>query len=115
MTIGFIEEWDIGQEKFTGLSAFFRCSGPLLADARMQDLLERALLFAVGEDYRPKCGAIQIPAGRKNLSAELLAQPDAHLRILVDPEFVAGKLSTSFMERFLARPNPASGRLAEAV
>jgi hypothetical protein len=24
-------------------------------------------------------------------------------------------LSTSFMERFLARPNPAGGRLAEAV
>jgi acetyl-CoA carboxylase biotin carboxylase subunit len=39
-----------------------------------------------------------------------------HLRILADPEFVAGKLSTSFMERFLARPNPAAGgRLAEAV
>src|SRR5437016_2644899 len=36
-----------------------------------------------------------------------------HLRILDDPEFVAGKLSTSFMERFLARPR--SGRLAEAV
>jgi acetyl-CoA carboxylase biotin carboxylase subunit len=38
-----------------------------------------------------------------------------HLRILADPEFVAGKLSTSFMERFLARPNQAGGRLAEAV
>ena len=38
-----------------------------------------------------------------------------HLRILADPEFVAGKLSTSFMERFLARPNAAGGRLAEAV
>jgi acetyl-CoA carboxylase biotin carboxylase subunit len=37
-----------------------------------------------------------------------------HLRILADPDFVAGKLSTSFMERFLARPQ-ASGRLAEAV
>jgi acetyl-CoA carboxylase biotin carboxylase subunit len=36
-----------------------------------------------------------------------------HLRILVDPDFVAGKLSTSFMERFLARPS--TGRLAEAV
>jgi acetyl-CoA carboxylase biotin carboxylase subunit len=36
-----------------------------------------------------------------------------HLSILSDPEFVAGKLSTSFMERFLARPR--SGRLAEAV
>ena len=38
-----------------------------------------------------------------------------HLKILVDPEFVAGKLSTSFMDRFLARPNAAGGRLAEAV
>ena len=36
-----------------------------------------------------------------------------HLRILSDAEFAAGKLSTSFMERFLARPR--SGRLAEAV
>jgi acetyl-CoA carboxylase biotin carboxylase subunit len=37
-----------------------------------------------------------------------------HLRILSDPDFIAGKLSTSFMERFLARPRPG-GRLAEAV
>jgi acetyl-CoA carboxylase biotin carboxylase subunit len=36
-----------------------------------------------------------------------------HLRILNDSEFVAGKLSTSFMDRFLAR-RPGS-RLAEAV
>jgi acetyl-CoA carboxylase biotin carboxylase subunit len=36
-----------------------------------------------------------------------------HLRILSDPDFIAGKLSTSYMERFLSRPNP--GRLAEAV
>jgi acetyl-CoA carboxylase biotin carboxylase subunit len=37
-----------------------------------------------------------------------------HLKILSDPDFVAGKLSTSFMERFLKR-REASGRLAEAV
>jgi acetyl-CoA carboxylase, biotin carboxylase subunit len=36
-----------------------------------------------------------------------------HLRILNDPEFVAGTVSTSFMDRFLSRPRP--GRLAEAV
>jgi len=35
------------------------------------------------------------------------------LRILADPDFVAGKLSTSFMERLLSRPT--QGRLAEAV
>jgi acetyl-CoA carboxylase biotin carboxylase subunit len=36
-----------------------------------------------------------------------------HLRILNDRDFVAGTVSTSFMERFLARPR--AGRLAEAV
>ena len=36
-----------------------------------------------------------------------------HLKILNDPDFVAGKLSTSFMDRFFTRPS--SGRLAEAV
>ena len=36
-----------------------------------------------------------------------------HLRILADADFIAGKLSTSFMERLLSRPTP--GRLAEAV
>src|SRR2546422_568702 len=38
-----------------------------------------------------------------------------HLRILSNPEFVAGKLNTSFMDRFLAKPNTGGGRLAEAV
>jgi acetyl-CoA carboxylase, biotin carboxylase subunit len=37
-----------------------------------------------------------------------------HLRIMNDPDFVAGKLSTGFMDRFQPRPN-AGGRLAEAV
>jgi acetyl-CoA carboxylase biotin carboxylase subunit len=37
-----------------------------------------------------------------------------HLRIVNDPDFIAGKLSTSFMERFLSRPG-TGGRLAEAV
>src|SRR6188474_1726613 len=36
-----------------------------------------------------------------------------HLKIIADPDFIAGKLSTSFMERFAARPG--SGSLAEAV
>ncbi len=36
-----------------------------------------------------------------------------HLKILNDPDFIAGRMSTSFMERFsVARP---AGRLAEAV
>src|SRR3954465_9369340 len=36
-----------------------------------------------------------------------------HLKILADKDFIAGKLSTHFMERFAARPG--SGRFAEAV
>ncbi len=36
-----------------------------------------------------------------------------HLKILAEPDFVAGRLSTSFMERFVKRPT--QGRLAEAV
>ena len=38
-----------------------------------------------------------------------------HLKILADPDFVAGKLGTAFMERFLVEKKPANGRLAEAV
>jgi acetyl-CoA carboxylase biotin carboxylase subunit len=38
-----------------------------------------------------------------------------HLRILSDADFVAGRLSTSFMERFLNEKKGDSGRLAEAV
>jgi acetyl-CoA carboxylase biotin carboxylase subunit len=35
-----------------------------------------------------------------------------HLKVLSDPDFVAGRMSTSFMERYAARP---SGRLAETA
>jgi acetyl-CoA carboxylase biotin carboxylase subunit len=35
-----------------------------------------------------------------------------HLKILDDPDFNAGKLSTSFMDRFAAKPR--RGNLAEA-
>jgi acetyl-CoA carboxylase, biotin carboxylase subunit len=37
------------------------------------------------------------------------------LKILAEPDFVAGRLGTSFMERFLVEKKPSSGRLAEAV
>jgi acetyl-CoA carboxylase biotin carboxylase subunit len=38
-----------------------------------------------------------------------------HLRILADPDFLAGRLSTKFMERFAAEPEKTSKNLAEAV
>jgi len=39
-----------------------------------------------------------------------------HLKILADPDFVAGRLSTSFMERFMTEKKaPATGKLAESA
>jgi acetyl-CoA carboxylase biotin carboxylase subunit len=38
-----------------------------------------------------------------------------HLRILADPDFVAARLSTSFMERYAVEKKGGDGRLAEAV
>jgi acetyl-CoA carboxylase biotin carboxylase subunit len=38
-----------------------------------------------------------------------------HLRILADPDFVAGRLSTAFMERYVVEKRGGDGRLAEAV
>ena len=37
-----------------------------------------------------------------------------HLRILAEPDFIAGRLSTSFMDRFMVS-RPAGGRLAETA
>jgi acetyl-CoA carboxylase biotin carboxylase subunit len=37
-----------------------------------------------------------------------------HLKILADPDFVAGKLNTSFMERF-AKKKESKGSLAESA
>jgi acetyl-CoA carboxylase biotin carboxylase subunit len=38
-----------------------------------------------------------------------------HLKILQDPDFIAGRLSTSFMERFMKEKPKASGSLAETA
>jgi acetyl-CoA carboxylase biotin carboxylase subunit len=38
-----------------------------------------------------------------------------HLKILAEPDFQAGRLSTSFMERFQAPGGGKGGRLREAV
>jgi len=38
-----------------------------------------------------------------------------HLKVLADPDFVAGRLGTGFMDRYLTEKKPAGGRLAEAV
>jgi len=37
-----------------------------------------------------------------------------HLKILAEPDFTAGKLSTAFMDRFAVTAKTGSGSLAEA-
>jgi acetyl-CoA carboxylase biotin carboxylase subunit len=37
-----------------------------------------------------------------------------HLKIIAEPDFVAGKLNTGFMDRFAVAP-PATGKLAETA
>jgi acetyl-CoA carboxylase biotin carboxylase subunit len=38
-----------------------------------------------------------------------------HLKILAEPDFVAGRLSTAFMERFLVEKKADAGKLAETA
>jgi acetyl-CoA carboxylase biotin carboxylase subunit len=38
-----------------------------------------------------------------------------HLKILAEPDFVAGRLSTSFMERYMVEKKPSTGSLAETA
>jgi acetyl-CoA carboxylase, biotin carboxylase subunit len=38
-----------------------------------------------------------------------------HLKILAEPDFVAGRLSTSFMERYIVEKKPSSSSLAETA
>jgi len=38
-----------------------------------------------------------------------------HLKILAEPDFVAGKLHTHFMERFMPKPKDKGGSLAETA
>jgi hypothetical protein len=56
---------------------------PLAADARMQDLLQRAFLSRVGEDYGPDRPPIQASGYRINRGAELLLDESPHLRVAV--------------------------------
>ena len=38
-----------------------------------------------------------------------------HLKILADKDFIAGRLSTSFMDRYIVEKKPAAGKLAETA
>jgi acetyl-CoA carboxylase biotin carboxylase subunit len=38
-----------------------------------------------------------------------------HLKIINDPDFIAGRLGTGFMDRYMPEKKTGDGRLAEAV
>jgi acetyl-CoA carboxylase biotin carboxylase subunit len=38
-----------------------------------------------------------------------------HLKILAEPDFVAGRLSTGFMDRYIVEKKPSSSSLAETA
>ena len=59
-----------------------------------------------------------VPVARmvaKRPNQAVAGQAPLHLRILNDPDFIAGRLHTGFMERYLTEKKTSGGRLAEAV
>src|SRR5205823_3398797 len=82
-TAGFIEKWYVSKKKFGGVAMALGFETPLTADARMQDLLQRAFFSRVGEHYRANSLPIQVPAMGINIGAKLLLDKSPHLRIAV--------------------------------
>src|SRR5205085_7487495 len=68
---GFIEKWNVCEEKFGSLAVLFRFNAPLLTNPRMENLFEPAPLGGVLEHYRPNRLAIQVAAAQKNPEPEL--------------------------------------------
>src|SRR3954465_6567487 len=82
-TAGFIEKWDISKKKFRGVAMALGFETPLTTDARMQDLLQRAFLARVGEDYGANPLPVQVSASGINTDAKLLLDQAPHLRIAI--------------------------------
>ena len=80
-TTGFIEKRNVSKEKIGGVAMAFGFEAPLTADARMQDLLQRAFLFRVGEDYRAKLPPVQVAACRLNPRPKVTRNESPYLRI----------------------------------
>src|SRR5947207_3495613 len=76
---GFIEKWYVSKKKLGGVAMAFGFEAPLTADARMQDLLQRAFLLRVGEYYGANCLPVQVSAGQINRRAKFLRDESPHL------------------------------------
>jgi len=115
-TAGFIKKWNVSKEKIGGVSAALGFEAPLTTDARMQDLLQRAFLFRVGEDYRANLRPVQVAVLRIDRGPEFPCDQGPHLRIV--PRQVARGLvrikergrgndfAQTFAEGRLSRGNP---------
>ncbi len=82
-TAGFIEKRYVSKKKPGGVATAFRFEAPLTADARMQDLLQRAFLFRVGEDYGADRLPVQVPARGISRGAEFRLDQAPDLRIAI--------------------------------
>jgi hypothetical protein len=82
-TACFVKKRYVCKKKLGGVSPAFGFGSPLTPDARMQNLLKRAFLFRVGENYGAKLGAIQVSAGGINLGPEALANRGSRFGITV--------------------------------
>ena len=80
---GFIKKRNVSQKKIAGFSGYCRRIAPLLADARMQNLLKRRFFFRVGKHYGAKRRPIQVSALRKNRGAKAFTQQLLHFRIVI--------------------------------
>src|SRR5450432_496822 len=59
----------------------FGFEAPLTANARMQDLLQRAFLFRVGKDYGAKLPPVQVAARRINRRAKFMRNEFPHFQV----------------------------------
>jgi hypothetical protein len=73
-TSGFIEKWNVCEEKFRSFAVLIRFNAPLPANPRMENLFERAPFRGVLENYGAKSGPIQVAVRRKNAKTEFVRQ-----------------------------------------
>src|SRR3984893_10905828 len=88
-TTGFIQKWNVSEEKIGRITMGLRFSAPLAANARMENLFERLLFGRAFEHYGPKGPAIQASTG-KNSGAKLA--PELLLYLLVQIDEVTRRL-----------------------
>src|SRR5205814_885687 len=78
---GFIEKWNVSQEKIRREMRGLRFGAPLTANARMENLFESAFLCRALQHYGAKSRPIQVTVRRINVRAEFFPDLLSHLGI----------------------------------